>query len=313
MGSELPDARPDETPAHRVRVDGFWMDVTEVTNAQFRAFVNASGYVTTAERPPDLASIMSQLPPGTPAPNKELLVAGSLVFTPTDHAVPLDDIRQWWRWTPGADWRHPEGPASSIQGKDDHPVVQVSWDDAAAYANWAGKRLPTEAEWEFAARGGVDAGHFVWGNEPVNETRPQANIWQGTFPFDNRAADGFERTAPVKSFAPNQYGLFDMAGNVWEWSSDWYSPDTYRQRGVQGTVKNPVGPGHSTDRRRPQMPQRSQRGGSFLCNATYCSSYRPSARMGCSPDTGMSHVGFRCVMKRALQQPDTGRPIAAEN
>ncbi len=147
---------------------------------------------------------MSQVPPGTPAPNKELLVAGSLVFTPPDHAVPLDDIRQWWRWTPGADWRHPEGPASSIEGKEDHPVVQVSWDDAAAYARWAGKRLPTEAEWEFAARGGLDARHFVWGDEPVSETRPQANIWQGIFPFDNRAADGFERTAPVKSFAPNR-------------------------------------------------------------------------------------------------------------
>ncbi len=223
---------------------------------------------------------------------------GGLVFRQTDKPVPLDDIRQWWKWTAGADWRHPEGQGSTIAGRDDHPVVQVSWDDAAAYARWAGKRLPTEAEWEFAARGGLDERHFVWGDEPVSEDRPQANIWQGVFPSENLTTDGYDRTAPVKSFPANGYGLFDMAGNVWEWCSDWYAANAYAGRAA-ATIDNPAGPERSYDPTRPQMPQRTQRGGSFLCNATYCSSYRPSARMGCSPDTGMSHVGFRCVLSPA--------------
>jgi len=179
--------------------------------------------------------------------------------------------------------------------------VHVSWDDAIAFSNWAGKRLPTEAEWEYAARGGVDAKHFVWGDDPVSDTKPQANVLQGTFPCDNLAADGYTRTAPVRSFAPNGFGLFDMAGNVWEWCSDWYAVDAYSRSADRGVVTNPHGPQHSFDPRRPEMPQRSQRGGSFLCNATYCSSYRPSARMGCTPDTGMSHVGFRCVATPARQ------------
>ncbi len=296
MGSERSDARADEAPAHRVRVDGFWMDASEVTNAQFQKFVAATGYKTTAERAPNLEAIMSQVPPGTPPPAPELLVPGSMVFTPTSGPVRLDDFRQWWKWTPGADWRHPEGPQSTIEGRDEHPVVQVSWDDAVAYAQWAGKRLPTEAEWEFAARGGLNEKPFVWGNEDVSDIHPQSNIWQGKFPYENHGADGYQRTAPGKKFAPNGFGLYDMAGNVWEWCSDWYSPAAYRQRGATAVANNPRGPEQSFDPRRPQMPQRSQRGGSFLCNATYCSSYRPSARMGCTPDTGMSHVGFRCVM-----------------
>jgi formylglycine-generating enzyme required for sulfatase activity len=296
MGTDSNLGWPDEKPAHRVRVDGFWIDATEVTNAQFRAFVEATGYVTTAERAPSLEEIMSQVPPGTPPPAKEDLVPGSLVFTPPAGRVDLKDFSQWWTWARGASWRHPEGPDSSIEGRDDHPVVHVSWYDAAAYARWAGKRLPTEAEWEFAARGGLDAKPYVWGDERPVDAAAQANIWQGEFPHQNTALDGFARTAPVKSFPPNGYGLFDMAGNVWEWCADWYDRELYRRRAGSTVPVNPSGPERSIDPARPFTPQRVQRGGSFLCNDSYCSRYRPSARHGTSPDTGMSHAGFRCAM-----------------
>jgi len=296
MGTDSDLGWPDEKPAHRVRVDGFWMDEHEVTNAQFRAFVEATGYVTTAEKAPRLEEVMAQLPPGSPPPPKENLVPGSLVFTLPAGRVNLDDVSQWWAWTPGANWHHPEGPGSSIEGKDDHPVVHVSWDDAVAYARWTSKRLPTEAEWEFAARGGLDGQPYVWGNERPSDTQIHANIWQGEFPRQNTVKDGFARTAPVQSFLPNGYGLYDMAGNVWEWCADWYQRDLYRQRAGRGVVNNPAGPERSSDPVRPFMPMRVQRGGSFLCNDSYCSRYRPSARHGCSLDTGMSHVGFRCVM-----------------
>ncbi|HTU22012.1 MAG TPA: formylglycine-generating enzyme family protein [Gemmataceae bacterium] len=296
MGTDSDLGWPDEKPAHRVRVDGFWMDETEVTNAQFRRFVEATGYVTTAEKVPVPEEILRQSRPGAPPPPKENLVPGSLVFTPTSGPVDLDDYSQWWKWTPGASWRRPEGPGSSTEGREDHPVVHVSWDDAVAYAKWAGKRLPREAEWEFAARGGLDGKPYGWGDDPPGlGGKWQANIWQGSFPYRNRAKDGYERTAPVKSYSPNGYGLYDMAGNVWEWCSDFYRADLYRLWAGQGVVVNPTGPASSFDPRYPFGPSRVQRGGSFLCCDGFCSRYRPSARHGCSSDTGMSHVGFRCV------------------
>jgi formylglycine-generating enzyme len=308
MGSNSSLAWPDEKPAHPVRVDGFWMDATEVTNAQFRAFVDKTGYKTTAERAPTLESIMAQVPPGTPPPTPESLVAGSLVFTQPKGEVSLDNYSQWWVWTPGADWRHPEGPSSNLQGRDDLPVVHVSWDDAAAYAKWAGKRLPTEAEWEFAARGGLKGKDFSWGDDPPSDKNRVANIWQGKFPTSNTAADGFERTAPVKSFPPNGYGLYDMAGNVWEWCSDWYDRSLHERLAQKGVVINPAGPNRSNDPQQPYAILRVQKGGSFLCHESYCLRYRPSARHGGSIDTGMSHVGFRCVRTPDMQATVNGTP-----
>jgi len=304
MGGVDPLARPDEAPRHRVRVDGFWMDATEVTNAQFAEFVKTTGYVTVAERAVDWEELKKQVPEGTPRPPDEMLLPGSLVFTPPDHPVPLNDIGAWWSWTTGANWKHPQGPGSSIEGKESDPVVQIAFEDAMAYCRWAGKHLPTEAEWEFAARGGLDQKVNVWGDEPVSAAR--CNIWQGRFPDVNSTADGFARRAPVKSYPPNAYGLYDMAGNVWEWCSDLYRPDTYARRvleigtGPDAVAVNPTGPTSSLDPRNPHAPEsRVHRGGSFLCCDSYCASYRPSARMACSPDTGLEHLGFRAVMTAA--------------
>ncbi len=299
MGSDDPLARNDEQPVHRVRVDGFWMDQTEVTNAQFAKFVKESKYVTVAERPLVWEEMKKQLPPGTPKPDDALLKPGSLVFTPPDQPVDLRQYQLWWSWTLGANWQHPEGPASSIDRKDNLPVVHVAYEDAAAYCKWAGKSLPTEAQWEFAARGGLDQKVNVWGNEPIDGKR--ANIWQGHFPDRNTAEDGFARVAPVKSFPANGYRLYDMAGNVWEWCSDLYRPDQYALEvaaaGPGKVIVNPTGAEKSFDPRNPDAPEsRVHRGGSFLCNDAYCASYRPSARMAAPPDTGMQHLGFRCVI-----------------
>ncbi len=304
MGTDDPESWPAERPAHRVRISGFWMDVTEVTNTQFADFVEATNYVTVAQRPIDWEEMKKQLPPGTPRPPEEMLQPGSLVFTPPDRPVPFDNPAMWWRWMSGASWRHPEGPGTSIKGRENHPVVHIAWEDAVAYSQWAGKRLPTEAEWECAARGGLQSARFVWGDEPVSETKARANIWQGEFPHHNTKADGFVRTAPVGSFTPNGYGLHDMAGNVWEWCADWYRADLYARRAARlqpgEVVQNPGGPNSPWSPTKPREPVRVTKGGSFLCHVSYCTSYRPSARMGTAADTGLSHIGFRCVMTRAM-------------
>ena len=294
MGASDNEGRSDEYPQHRVKISSFWMDATEVTNAQFKKFVDATGYITTAEKNPDWEEIKKQLPVGTPKPDESVLVASSLVFTPTSKAVDLYDASQWWSWIHDADWKHPQGPASSIKGKDNYPVVHISWDDANAYANWMGKRLPTEAEWEYAARGGLVDKKYFWGDEDPEKGQPKANIWQGKFPYLNLATDKFKGAAPVKSFVPNKFGLYDMAGNVWEWCSDWYTPDYYMKLDKTLSI-NPKGPSKSYDPMEPSVAKKVIRGGSFLCNSSYCKGYRVTARMKSSPDTGLEHTGFRCV------------------
>ncbi len=281
MGSD--GANPDEQPVHQVTVDAVWMDQTEVTNEKFDHFVRATGYVTTAERKPD--------PKDFPNVPPERLVPGSLVFNPPPGDVPLENHYLWWKWTPGANWRHPEGPGSGLRGREKYPVVHISWEDAVAYAGWRGGRLPAEAEWEHASRGGLDRKRYVWGDEQIPAGKWLANIWQGRFPNENTEADGFRGLAPVGSFPPNGYGLFDMAGNVWEWCADWYRPDYY----AKSPAKNPPGPEIGFDPGEPTAPKRVVRGGSYLCSDLYCIGYRPSARMKSSPDTGLSNTGFRCV------------------
>jgi formylglycine-generating enzyme len=289
---------PEEAPTHRVHVDAFSMHPTTVTNEQFAAFVAATGYVTVAERPLDPADF-----PGAPPEN---LVPGSLVFTMTPGPVDLRHLSQWWTWTPGASWRHPEGRRSTIVERSTHPVVHVAFEDAAAYADWAGEQLPTEAEWEYAARGGLDGRTFAWGAEWSDEAVPGgrylANYWQGDFPWRNSRADGFAGTAPVGSFPPNDYGLHDMAGNVWEWTTDWYSPRHPDEPETDCCVpSNPRGPDveASYDPGQPQfrVPRKVIKGGSFLCADNYCQRYRPAARRPQMIDTGMSHLGFRTIRR----------------
>ena len=297
MGAADDEGRPDEYPQHKVKLQGFWMDATEVTNAQFKKFVQATGYITTAEKTPNWEEMKKQLPPGTAKPDESLLIAASLVFSPPTHSVALTNASQWWDWKKDASWKQPQGPGSSIDGKDNYPVVHISWYDAMAYSKWSGKRLPSEAEWEFAARGGRQNEKYPWGNEDVETGKSKANTWQGQFPQQNLNKDKFERSAPVRSFAPNGYGLYDMAGNVWEWCSDWYDARYYELIKTKINV-DPTGSLESNDPAEPAIPKKIIRGGSFLCNASYCKGYRVSSRMKTSPDTGLEHTGFRCVANK---------------
>lgn len=273
----------DAQPEHLVEVDGFWMDAHEVTNAEFARFVEATGYRTIAEIPPD--------PQDFPTVPPEDLKAGSIVFRPPPDPVDLANHMQWWTYVPGANWRHPEGPESNIDDRMDHPAVHIAWDDAMAYARWAGKRLPTEAEWELAARGGLDRQEYCWGSELTPRGKWQANIWQGNFPHQNTAGDGFRATAPVGSYPANAFGLYDLSGNVWEWCSDWYRPDYY----ATSPAQNPPGPASSLDPLEPGLPKRVQRGGSFMCSDQYCTRYIPGARGKGEPTSAAGHIGFRCV------------------
>ena len=289
---------PEERPSHRVKVDGFFIDATPVTNAQFRAFVAATGHVTVAEIAPDAKDY--------PGAKPEMLKAGSLVFSPPSHPVSLTNLSQWWDFRFGANWRRPYGPGSSIKGLEDHPVVHVAHSDAEAYAHWAGKDLPTEAEWEFAARGGLEDAEFAWGDELIPEGCYMANTWQGDFPHQNLALDGFERTSPVKSFPANGYGLYDMIGNVWEWTSDFWStrhpedaskPCCVPQNPRGGGVEASFDPAFKTLR----IPRKVVKGGSHLCAPNYCRRYRPAARQPQPIDSSMSHMGFRCVRRGTAQ------------
>ncbi len=285
---------PDEGPVRRVTVSDLWIDPAPVTNAQFAEFVEATGRVTDAEVAPDAEQY--------PGARDEGLVSGSLVFSMTKGPVNLKDYRNWWNWVPGADWRHPTGPDSTIDGLDDHPVIHVALADALAYAEWSDKVLPSEAEWEYAARGGLDGAEFVWGDEDPQETDPKANTWQGRFPFENTELDGWTRTSPVGSYDPNGYGLFDMAGNVWEWTEDWYSAETNlptqhtccAPESLRGGTREA-----STDPGQPdiKIPRKVIKGGSHLCTTQYCFRYRPAARQPQMIDTSTSHLGFRCIRR----------------
>jgi formylglycine-generating enzyme required for sulfatase activity len=290
MGSDVHYA--EEAPTHKVSVNAFWMDVHSVTNAEFKRFVDATHYVTLAEKPANAADY--------PGAKPELLAPHSVVFSKTPGPVDMRNAYNWWTYVAGADWRHPRGPGSSLQGLWRHPVVHVAFEDAAAYAKWAGKELPTEAEWEFAARGGLEGAPYVWGEEYMPAGKPMANTWQGEFPHQNLLEDGFEWTAPVGSFPANGYGLHEMAGNVWEWTTDWYQEHGKIQHACC-TLDNPRGgqPDESVDPRTPdvRIPRRVMKGGSYLCAPNYCQRYRPAARMAQPIDTSTCHLGFRCIVR----------------
>ncbi len=309
MGAEDPrrlehggnEPMADARPIHRVYVDGFWMDATEVTNEEFEKFVQATGYVTVAERTPRAEDF-----PGAP---KENLVAGSVLFTPPDHPVPLNDLYQWWSYVPGASWRHPAGPGSGLEGRERDPVVHVAYEDAVAYAAWAGKRLPTEAEWEFAARGGLSGQVYAWGGDLNPGGRWMANTHQGSFPHEDHAEDGSQGIAGIAQFPPNGYGLYDMSGNVWEWVSDWYRHDTFSQRAASGVARNPPGPDEPFDPDEPTEKKRVHRGGSFLCTDQYCTRYMIGTRGKGEISTGSGHLGFRCVRSPMRESASGGSSL----
>jgi formylglycine-generating enzyme required for sulfatase activity len=292
MGSN--EHYPEEAPAHRVKVGAFWMDEHTVTNKEFRRFVDATGYVTLAEKPANADDY--------PGAKPEMLAPSSVLFRKASQPVDLRNPYNWWTYVAGADWRHPRGPGSSLQGLWDHPVVHVAYADAEAYAHWAGKELPTEAEWEFAARGGLEGAEFCWGDELAPGGKLHANFWQGEFPWQNLLEDGFEWTAPVASFPPNGYGLYDMAGNVWEWTTDWYQ-EHGKIDSPCCTIANPRGGEReaSVDPRTPdvKIPRKVTKGGSYLCAPNYCRRYRPAARMAQGIDTSTCHLGFRCIVRIA--------------
>jgi formylglycine-generating enzyme len=278
---------PDTQPVHLVAVDGFWMDTTPVTNVEFARFVKVTDYLTIAERKPD--------PKDYPGVDPSKLVAGSAVFSPPSKDVPLTDITQWWEYVPGASWKHPEGPGSGVAGRENHPAVHIAWEDAVAYANWAEKRLPTEAEFEFAARGGLDRNRYAWGDELKPGGQWAANIFQGVFPSRNFGEDGYMRTSPVTAFPVNGFGLYDVGGNVWQWCADWYRPDYFATLAANGLARNPQGPPDSYDPNEPGARKRVQKGGSFLCSDRYCSRYLVGSRGRGAIDSGGSNTGFRCV------------------
>ncbi|MEX0315786.1 MAG: formylglycine-generating enzyme family protein [Allomuricauda sp.] len=290
------EAMHHEKPAHEVAVDGFFMDTTQVTNAEFSKFVKETGYVTVAERIPEWEELKKQLPEGTPKPPDSILQPGSLVFKKTKSSVPnLYDFSQWWTWSIGTSWKNPEGPESTIKGKDNHPVVHISYEDALAYCKWANRRLPTEAEWEYAARGGKSGTKFFWGND-VSELSKYSNTWEGEFPVENTKVDGFEGSSPVGTFPANGFGLYDMSGNVWEWTGDWYNPKYYQELLVKGIERNPKGAERPYNPTNPYAKEKVIRGGSYLCSDSYCASYRISARMASTMDSSMGHLGFRTVI-----------------
>jgi formylglycine-generating enzyme required for sulfatase activity len=296
MGSDS-GPHKDERPVHEVTVDGFWMDETEVTNAQFQKFTDATGYKTVGEKAPNREEIAAQVPPGTEIYD-EMLVPGSICFNPKfdlrtlNKSLPNWATRQVWKYEPGANWRHPLGPESSIDKIMDHPVIHVSWEDVQEYCKWAGRQLPTEAQWEYAARGGLKGMDYPWGNDRNPDGKWRHNTWQGLFPEKHTVQDGFEETAPVKSYEPNGYGLYDMSGNVWEWCQDWYRPDYY----FNSPARNPRGPSSSFDPNEELVQKRVQRGGSFMCSDDYCTGYRVSARMKGDALSGTFHCGFRTVL-----------------
>ena len=297
MGSDI--FYPEEKPEHEVTVDGFMMDKYLVTNEQYEKFVNETGYVTIAERP--------LLPEDYPTVDPALLIPGALVFQKSQGPVNLNDYHNWWAWVPGTSWKHPKGPESSLSGKEKYPVVHIAFEDAESYTKWIGKELPSEAEWEFAARGGLDGKNFIWGDTDVQYTAPQANTWQGEFPYQNLLVDEYEGTSPVGAFAPNGYGLYDMAGNVWEWTDDWYvanldeSAEEFKSCCTPAVNPRVHSPGGSFDVRQPQIkiPRKVVKGGSHLCAPNYCLRYRPAARQPQMIDTGMSHIGFRCIVRNS--------------